>query len=314
MRAIAKLIFSLGILMIASVAVTATNRTTGGGVVETVADIVGERSFDFADVLSSVTTKRETLVTYLPGAQMGWKPEPWSPEIRHLMNMSRIPSVGPDPDHPEPERYVAPGVVNLAAITELPGTIVYRRGSEIIEISIHYRVGGIRGALLDQFDSTGEREAFAKFSGIVFYEKLNLLGGRDGLARNFRARISEKIDIEVRARSRDGAIKGLLSRIDYDGLIAIVGKQAKDESKPSVNTLPQIAVPQRGPYDGGKSPEEMERDMLDAAAPLYRLLRWFGQGPQKKEDGSKRVVVNRGGREGCETNRGGCPMSTLSLP
>ena len=313
MRFLAKLILGFGILLVAGVALTAGDQMSNGALRASVAALAsGEKPLSFGSGQSAKTTEKP-LVAYLPAPQLGWKPQAWTPEIRSIMDMPRIPPMPDTVEHEEVEEDLPFGVVNMTSVSSMPNAVVYRRGSEIVIISIHKTRGGIEGVVIDRIAvSTGERNPFARFGPATYVEHVDVLVGSNGLSRELFARIGGRIDIQVEARARDSSIKSLLSKIDHAGIVADYGLEV-ETGKPVTGTLPQVTT---STYDDPLANAFDDDIMMDAVVEqnwLLRLSRWLG-GSSKPEPKKAGVVVRRGGREGCETNRGGCPMASMTFP
>lgn len=298
MRFLVKLVFSLGVTLLVGAGYMSSDRGAPRSAGAAFAKFVSERGAG------------TPLVAYLPQPQLGWTAEPWTPEIRHLMNMERVPSAGPGIEH-EPEPQPRRGVVNLATLGgDTDDTVVYRRGGEIVVIEIRKRAGGLVGAVAEAIEAEGSKEYFARYGRTEFRENLGYFGEQVELKRSFTGIVADRVVISVKSRAREGSVKTLLGKIDYNGIIASLDIE-EQETGPVVNKLPQIST---GPsYQGsGLSEAEMVNAALEANW-LMRLARLLGVEPDGKEKQKMpgRVVVNRGGREGCETNRGGCAMATM---
>lgn len=307
MRIFAKLIFGFGILMILGVGFAATDQMSDGAIRASVAALAsGERN-------DSPAASRKSLIAYLPEPQLGWKPQAWTPEIRSIMKMARIPPMPDNIQHGEPEDDLPFGVVNLASVSSMPNSVVYRRGSEIVIISIHKKRSGLQGAIIDRIEaSSGERAPFARFGPATYVEMLDFLGEQDDPYREFFARLGGKVDISVQTRARDSSIKSLLAKIDHAGIVRDYGLEI-ERSKPITGTLPQVSTSTYDDPLGDAYDQELMVDAMVSENWILRLSRWLNSSSKpKKEQGG--VVVRRGGSEGCETNRGGCPMSTMSFP
>lgn len=263
----------------------------------------------FTDYIEDAREGEKPLIAYLPEAPSGWVRQPWSSDIKHLMNMENVPSIGQPIDH-APEAKLPNGVIDLAGVPAVRrGTIVYRRTSEIVLISIRKRNGGLVEAVSDKIAGEGEKQTFAAIKGVKFHEQLDMLGERVSLSRTYRGRIADAVDITIDARAREGSVKSLLTKIDYAGIVAALEVDPDVITDTSVNTLPQIPVGSKGKPISKTIEARPTADAGDASVSGFtKLMRWLGLAKEPKAE-ERRVVINRANREGCETNRGGCKMT-----
>ena len=249
------------------------------------------------------------LVSFLPEPTGNWIREPWSRKLETILKGDGTGRALRALMVEEVEKEDA-GIANLFRVDLMAGfsrksrtSVYYYRGTEIIEVTIRkHGSGGLNAGqaaameiAMKNMAAMSDREVFARIRGVPYIQSsgMGFMGEAPGddwtRLRSIKGEFGN-VRISVRAKARTASIKGVLSRIDYDGIIAALQQDVEGVGNQVVNSLPQIK---------GREYKSIEMQRIEAERAVEaesawdRFLAFLGFSTAKPEP-TRGVVVNRG--------------------
>lgn len=245
------------------------------------------------------------LVSFLPEPTGTWVRTKWSREAdaalkgQHSLTQLHADTLDDIADDNGFIGSVIKAQFDLAQSRKAKQRRVYLRDDEIIILSIRRSLSqqmnagqtALAASATGAIASMTDRETFARLRGVTFVESRDPFG-KDRGYRTITGALPEGIKISVRARAKHGSIKSLLSRIDYDGIVAQLDVKVAGVGNGVLNSLPQI---KESEVRHAERRAYAAQNSADSDTAWNRFLGFFGASPKLEPEPG--VTIRRGGTQ-----------------